>query len=943
MMRLHVSTAGNDAWSGESAHADAAGRDGPFATLARARDAIRSLKAASGLPPGGVEVVVGGGEYALAAPLAFTREDSGTAAAPVLYRAAAGETARLSGGVKIADWRPVDDAPTLARLHPEARGHVMRADLAAHGVTDLGGPLQGAGSRTSDPGLELFFGGRPMTVARYPNDGYLHIAALSEDDGHHIREARGSRVGRFQTRDVPADRLQRWAAEPGATLHGYWFWDWSDQRIAVKHIEPDTGEITLDDTHPHTYGYRVGQWFYAFNLLCELSRAGEWVLDRETGTLYFWPPVADPAAAGTAVVSVLRDPVTFDEASHLTLQGFTLQDVRGTAIRITGGTAVRIAGCVLRNIGKDAVRVDGGRRHAVVDCDIEQTGDGGICLDGGDRQTLTPGEHEALNNHIHHIARWNPLYKVGIQLKGCGNRAAQNRIHHIPHIAIGFTGNDQVVEYNEIYQAVTGANDAGAIYTSGAHPEDWSMRGHRIRYNYLHHLFGFRGEGCSGIYLDDMFSGTEIHGNILYRVALGFLLGGGRDIVATNNVFVDCPRAISLDARATGWAAFSMPAVIAGLESMPYCEEPWASRYPELVRILDDEPAVPKGNVIARNIFCRGGGYRIEEAAQPGLQMEGNLEGEDPCFVDEARQDFRLRDDSPAMARGFEPVPLARIGLQPSPLRVELPARRLFEAEVVVAEVPRLRAGRCVQPGVVRLQVRNVGEVAESGVFRIRASGGRLEDESLHCSLAPYDTAERRYALWPESDGKCGAIHLAAVQDGVDGVLDARVLEPLDEAMTPWPAALSVSAPVPGGACGEGAEQAPSADELEWRIRPVEPDAHFCNVNDAFAALGNRDGAICFGCRIRCAEPMRVALLVGYDGPIRIFLNGVPFFHDPTGATPARPDEAAPEVDLEAGAHELIAALGADQGRAWGIFLRLRRLDPGAGSEAPVLPEILPL
>ena len=31
------------------------------------------------------------------------------------------------------------------------------------------------------------------------------------------------------------------------------------------------------------------------------------------------------------------------------------------------------------------------------------------------------------------------------------------------------------------------------------------------------------------------------------------------------------------------------------MERMPYREDPWASRYPELVSILDDEPACPKG------------------------------------------------------------------------------------------------------------------------------------------------------------------------------------------------------------------------------------------------------------------------------------------------------------------------------------------------------------
>ncbi len=35
-----------------------------------------------------------------------------------------------------------------------------------------------------------------------------------------------------------------------------------------------------------------------------------------------------------------------------------------------------------------------------------------------------------------------------------------------------------------------------------------------IRHNYLHHIYGFENRGCIGIYLDDMYSGTSIFGNV---------------------------------------------------------------------------------------------------------------------------------------------------------------------------------------------------------------------------------------------------------------------------------------------------------------------------------------------------------------------------------------------------------------------------------------------
>jgi hypothetical protein len=68
----YVSPKGNDDWSGKTA--DPRPGDGPFATLARARDAVRELQKT--LPnPRIVRVVVRGGSYELESPLVFGPED----------------------------------------------------------------------------------------------------------------------------------------------------------------------------------------------------------------------------------------------------------------------------------------------------------------------------------------------------------------------------------------------------------------------------------------------------------------------------------------------------------------------------------------------------------------------------------------------------------------------------------------------------------------------------------------------------------------------------------------------------------------------------------------------------------------------------------------------------------------------------------------------------
>ena len=90
-----ISPQGNDDWSGELA--DPEDSDGPFATVARAQEAVRALLAT--LPqPRSVHVVLRGGTYYLKDALEFGPADSGTPGAPVVYTAAPGEKVIISGG-----------------------------------------------------------------------------------------------------------------------------------------------------------------------------------------------------------------------------------------------------------------------------------------------------------------------------------------------------------------------------------------------------------------------------------------------------------------------------------------------------------------------------------------------------------------------------------------------------------------------------------------------------------------------------------------------------------------------------------------------------------------------------------------------------------------------------------------------------------------------------
>lgn len=172
---------------------------------------------------------------------------------------------------------------------------------------------------------------------------------------------------------------------------------------------------------------------------------------------------------------------------------------------------------------------------------------------------------------------------------GVGCRAAHNLLHDAVHEPLGFDGNDHVVKYNEVRDVCLEADDSGAIH----HGRDWTWRGNSIGYNFFHHIGDGNSIGNMGVYLDDMQCGTDVRGNVLYRIHRAVLAGSGRDNVFENNLIIDCDTSFGIDNRAMGWAGYHVDTTMKRLlNKVAYKEEPWRSRYPKLVNIWEDDPAV---------------------------------------------------------------------------------------------------------------------------------------------------------------------------------------------------------------------------------------------------------------------------------------------------------------------------------------------------------------
>lgn len=678
----HVSPSGNDTNIGTRAK--------PFATLERARDAVRDFKSKDLTPRRGVTVWLHGGDYFRTNALELTAADSGTPDSPVAWRAYRNQPVRLLGGRTLNGFTPVPDAATRDRLDERARGHVVQLNLRNLGIIDYGEmKSRGFGRPEATAHCELFYNHRPMTLARWPNEGeFTKIAGYPAGQ----KDEHGGQLGALGNGfTYSGDRPRRWQDTSDLWAHGYWAYDWANSYERVTSLDLEQRLAKTAPPHGH-YGFRKDQRVYFLNVLEELDQPGEWFLDRNAGVLYFWPPVANSERAtanAEILLSLLDKPLLkLTDVSHVTFRGIILEATRGNAVEIRGGTSNRIAGCLIRNIGNNGVVINGGSGHSVVSCDIFDTGDGGVSLTGGDRQTLTPAGHFVENCHFQRQGRWSKCYVPAIAMTGVGLRASHNLIHDHPHCAILYWGNDHLMEFNEIHHIALETGDVGAIYTG----RDYTFRGNKIRHNFIHHTGGV-GMGSMGVYMDDCVSGTEVFGNLFYKVHWAMFIGGGRDHRVENNLFVDCDPAVRMDGRGLDttpvWRNMVDDTMRKRLADVPLAL--YRERYPEM-KSLDryygppEGPAItgdafkgvpPDGNAVLRNV-CVGewleAGWHAKTA---DLHLENNLTNAAPSLLkprnDASRvTDFTLKHDSPAWGMGFQRIPVEQIGLREDGLRREL-------------------------------------------------------------------------------------------------------------------------------------------------------------------------------------------------------------------------------------------------------------------------------
>lgn len=685
---FYVSPQGSDAWSGTLAEPSADGKDGPFASLQRARDAVRELKRSK---PTDIVVYVRGGTYVLDETLVFGLEDSGLGDSTISYAAYPGETPVISSGREIKGWRKVERP--LPGLPQEAQGKVWEAEVSGKFLTlyDEEGLLPRARSESFKP--------------------------LKESNAWELRFPKGA--------------LKEWDNIEDVEIFVRPTRDWIVNMLPLASVDESEGvaRVAVQATYGMT---RHGAWVE--NVLEALDQPGEWVLNSKLGKVYLWPRGDSPVVApqllelirvegkidkeGPTDVPVrnLRfSGLTFKHGERYTLTNedaglqhdWDMLDKDNAVLRLRGAENCVIERCHFLHSGSGAIRVDlHGIGNQISNNRIEYMGGGGILLCGYGPGTKDVNKGNLVyNNYIHHVGEiyWQ---SPGIFLWQSGeNRVANNLIHDTNYIGLIVSGcvirffdmpekreqvrairkhevgklpkdfefadverflhsRNNIIEYNEIHHVMKELGDGNGIYIRGA------GSGNVIRRNYVHHLVAATNKQ-SGIRTDGGQMDTLIAENILYKCkSQGMTLKLNNRF--ENNIIADviAPRGIYMkivEGPSTG-ASNLRNIFYSTLDDCNFLTEPGDGG-----GRLDGEDS--RGRVNARfadmdsdfNIFYCKADPSIAEKTLAKLQSDGvdaNSRVADPLFRDLENEDFRFRPNSPALKMGIVEIDVSEIGLR---------------------------------------------------------------------------------------------------------------------------------------------------------------------------------------------------------------------------------------------------------------------------------------
>ncbi len=657
----YVSPAGNDGWNGRLAAPNSGKTDGPFATIDRARRAVRKLKADKPKRRKPVVVMIRGGTYELEKTLAFGPADSGTAESPIVYAAYPGEKPVISGGTALSGWKVTDKGWWQVKLPKVAAG---KWDFS-----------------------QLFVNGRRRYRPRLPEKGYFYVA--HKPAATPKAKGRGFDTLGFKAGDIRADWHNRGDVEILA-IH-----QWCATRFRIAEVDNTKHVVTFTGPTRSKSAWmdlRKGRRYLAMNVAEALGRPGRWYLDRKSAVLTYVPVKGEKPDKSVVVaprlqqlVRLVGEPGKGKYVEHVTFRGlafahtnwvlpgegmsFPQAEVHMTAaIEAIAARKCTFDRCEIAHTGGYGLELGIACRENLVDgCELTDLAAGGIKIGstgrswstGNVKVTLsdeTVASHNTVRNCL--IARGGRLHPAAVGLwigQAHHNRFVNSEIFDFYYtgVSIGWTwgygksySHHNRMENNHVHKIGQRVlSDMGGIYTLGISP------GTVISGNLFHDILSFDYGGW-GLYTDEGSTGIVMENNVVYGTRTGsFHQHYGRDNIIRNNILVGSQKWQLQRSRVEKHRSFTFERNIVYWRTGPLLQSNWKDG----------------GFDMDHNLYWNASGKAVGFAGMTLKQWQAkgkdvNSIVADPMFVDPDKFDFRLKAGSPAGKIGFKPFDISKAG-----------------------------------------------------------------------------------------------------------------------------------------------------------------------------------------------------------------------------------------------------------------------------------------
>ena len=416
--------------------------------------------------------------------------------------------------------------------------------------------------------------------------------------------------------------------------------------------------------------------FFFFHILEEVNKPGDFFIDYDTFILYFIPFKKMKSKTEVILSLLNKTMLSGQNQENITLEGITLDSTAHHGLSITNSKNILIKNCLIKNIGMNGIIATSCTNVRIENCIFHNIFETGLGLGGGNRMKLESGNNYVFNSTFYWFGNWTRSYKPAIETSGVGTTIDHCLIYNAPHAGILFGGNYHVIKNNEIHHVILESSDAGVMYAG----RDYTTRGNIFDHNYVHHCANFdshsKKRNIMGIYNDDCLSGNIMINNFFYLVEKAIMLGGGRDFLVNNNVFVNCTPAINIDSRcATNndmWINMVNGTLRTNFNKVWNNENTrsiYLKAYPELQVISDyykkyDIPKIPFSGNLTYNLFFNTKNVSIDATSKANgtiLNIGNYFLVNESDFVDFKHNDFTI--SKRAKVPGYKFVDMKTIGL----------------------------------------------------------------------------------------------------------------------------------------------------------------------------------------------------------------------------------------------------------------------------------------